>query len=68
MKPVMDFAPYTAPELTEKNFPRAFKAMDAAAAEWAEYPDEKWQLAFLSRWAKHQHDEILKLAIYAIYD
>jgi len=38
--------------ITAKNFPAAFAAMDAAAAEFWAYPDAQWQEAFLLHWAQ----------------
>ena len=38
--------------ITSENFPAAFAAMDAAAAEFWAYPDAEWQENFLRHWAQ----------------
>ena len=49
--------------VTSQNFPAAFAAMDAAAAEFWAYPDAEWQEEFLRAWAEATQDEALLRAL-----
>jgi len=40
----------TAQDLNSTNFPEAFAAMDAAAAQFWAYPSAEWQDDFLESW------------------
>ena len=48
--------------ITSENFPAAFAAMDAAAAEFWAYPDAEWQAEFLRHWAQ-ENDAALVAAL-----
>ena len=50
-------------DVTSKNFPAAYAAMDAEAKGYWAYPDCEWQENFLRGWAESTGDEALLRAI-----
>lgn len=52
--------------VTAENFPAAFAAMDAEAAEFYSYPDSEWQYQFLLSWAQANNCSALENALTTI--